>query len=344
MKSSCPCCGKSAGRLLCSIRSVPVMVNQLCYSREEALAVPRGDITLVSCPVCGLVWNRDYQPEKLTYDGQYDNSQDLGQEYRAHFRQMLDFLASNMELQGKKVLEIGCGKGRFLTTLAKETGCLACGVDPSYTGPSQSEDGACTFLPRPYDHTLAQLLGEGAFDCVILRQVLDQLPDPGEIICSIVWNLRTGGYLYVEGLDFQRLLKERSVLDLSYERYTYFTAYSLKYLMSSAGIKPVSQTSGFKGQYLAVLGRKGADVPAPWLTDGDLERGRANLAGLGSHGKIALWGAANRGVMFGILADGGGGILTACLTFFPRSRAVFSLAAGSPSQRQRRSKRAASHG
>jgi len=100
------------------------MVNQLCPSVEAAKAVPRGSIALAYCDGCGAAWNRDYHFETVSYDGQYDNSQDLGQEYQAHFSQMIVFLSSHLELKGKKVLEIGCGKGRFLTSLAKKTGCL----------------------------------------------------------------------------------------------------------------------------------------------------------------------------------------------------------------------------
>ncbi len=223
----CPCCGAKTGRLLCQVSSIPVMVNQLCRTERAARAVLRGDIALVCCEECGTVWNCSYYPEKLSYDAKYDNSQDLGREYRAHFRRMVDFLSSNVELKGKRVLEIGCGKGLFLTSLAKETGCLACGVDPSYLGEEKSADGLCAFLKKAYDQELARALGEGTFDCVIMRQVFDQLPNPRVMMQTIASNLRDGGYLYVEGLEFQNLLNQRSILDLSYERYTYFTAESL---------------------------------------------------------------------------------------------------------------------
>ena len=61
------------------------------------------------------------------------------------------------------------------------------------------------------------------------------LPNPGEVMRNIAFNLRMDGYLYVEGLEFQNLLTRRSILDLSYERRTYFTAESLKRVMSDAG-------------------------------------------------------------------------------------------------------------
>ena len=101
-----------------------------------------------------------------------------------------------------------------MTSLAKETGCLACGVDPSYLGEEKSADGLCAFLKKAYDQELARALGEGTFDCVIMRQVFDQLPNPRVMMQTIASNLRDGGYLYVEGLEFHNLLNQRSILDL----------------------------------------------------------------------------------------------------------------------------------
>lgn len=160
MGMNCPCCGNEKRKFLFQLCSIPVMANQLYCTREEAREVCRGDISLVQCDVCGAVWNCDYSPEKLSYDGRYDNSQDLGQQYQAHFEQMVDFLSSHVELKEKKVLEIGCGKGRFLTALAKKTGCMAYGIDPSYLGPEKSADGLCVFVKKAYDQAQAQSLGE----------------------------------------------------------------------------------------------------------------------------------------------------------------------------------------
>ncbi len=343
MDTYCPCCGAKTGRLLCRVNSIPVMVNQLCRTEREARAVLRGDISLMRCEECGTVWNCSYHPEELSYDAKYDNSQDLGWEYRAHFRRMIDFLSSNVELKGSKVLEIGCGKGLFLTSLAKETGCLACGVDPSYLGAEKSADGLCAFFKRAYDQELAQSLGEGAFDCIIMRQVFDQLPNPREMMQTIAFNLREGGCLYVEGLEFQNLLNQRSILDLSYERYTYFTVESLGQFMFDACIEQIEFTSSFQGQYMAVLGRKNAkgavhagrgyraqEASRPWITEQDLRQAGEKLAVLGREGNVALWGAANRGVMFCNLLDKEGALIDCVVDILPVKQGGFLPGSGHP--------------
>lgn len=339
----CPCCGNENKHLLFQVRSIPVMANRLYRSKKEAKAVRRGDITLDRCDACGTVWNCDYHFEELSYDGEYDNSQDLGQEYQAHFEQMIDFLSSNVELKGKKVLEVGCGKGRFLTALAKKTDCVACGIDPSYLGEENSADGLCVFIKKAYDKAQAQALGEGAFDCVIMRSVFEQLSKPDEMMRNVAFNLREGGYLYVEGLEFQRLLDRRSILDLSYERYTYFTFESLKRFMSYAGIGQSSSATGFKGQYMAVLGKKSVDAAAPltqagqsggleepWLTDRDLARSRERLEEMSRRGKIALWGAANRGVMFCNLLDREETLIDCVVDILPQKQGGFLPGSGHP--------------
>lgn len=339
----CPYCAGEEHRTLFRAGSIPVMVNQICRNKKEAGTVLRGDISLVRCEACGMVWNCDYHPEKLAYDAQYDNSQDLGLEYQAHFRRMVDFLRSNVELKGKKVLEIGCGKGHFLTCLSEETGCAACGVDPSYLGKEKSADRRCTFIKKSYDQELARVLGKGTFDCIIMRQVFDQLPNPREMMQTIAFNLREGGYLYVEGLEFQNLLNHRSILDLSYERYTYFTVESLERFMFDAGIEQIAFTNSFQGQYMAVFGRKNAKGPAPagcgyraqetsrpWITEQNLRRARENLEGLRRTGSIALWGAANRGVMFCNLLDRETVLIDCVVDILPAKQGGFLPGSGHP--------------
>lgn len=343
METHCPCCGKKQSAFLCQVNSIPVMVNQLCRTQKDARAVSRGNISLMFCEACGTVWNCNYYPEKLTYDAQYDNSQDLGLEYQTHFRQMLDFLSSNVELKEKQVLEIGCGKGRFLTSLAMETSCLACGIDPSYVGAEKSADGLCAFMKKPYDHTLAQSLGKGSFDCIIMRQVLDQLVNPRDMMRNIAWNLCAGGHLYVEGIEFRGLLNRRAILDLSYERYTYFTVESLEHMMSDVGIELTAHTTSFRGQYMAVLGRKRMDGPMPdncehhtldtsrpWAAGQNLMGAKERLRELRKAGKIALWGAANRGVMFCNLLDVDATLIDCVIDVLPQKQGGFLPGSGHP--------------
>ena len=333
-QNCCPCCGQSMAQSICRLGPVPVMVNQLCRTLEEARAVPKAEITLAQCKSCGVVWNRAYQPEKLVYNAQYENSQDLGKAYQAHFADILSFLNTHISLKGKRVLEIGCGKGRFLKELAKETGCQAYGVDPSYLG--NTESSGCHFYKEEFNESFARNLGKASFDCILLRQVFDQVaindsPLGSGFLEFVSSCLREDGYLYIEGLDFRYLQQNQSLLDLSYERYTYFSAETLERIMYQAGIMPVAKTSSFQGQYMAVIGRKsnafsripfvGAELS--WKADQAIQLGRRKLAQLAEKGRVAVWGAANRGVMFCNLLDDDCTLIDCMIDILPRKQGGF---------------------
>ena len=112
-QNCCPCCGQSMAQSICRLGPVPVMVNQLCRTLEEARAVPKAEIALAQCKSCGVVWNCAYQPEKLVYNAQYENSQDLGKAYQAHFADILSFLNTHISLKGKEYWKSGVEKDGF---------------------------------------------------------------------------------------------------------------------------------------------------------------------------------------------------------------------------------------
>jgi hypothetical protein len=43
-------------------------------TRESALAAREGRLVLSACRTCGFAWNRSFDPERLVYDDNYDNS------------------------------------------------------------------------------------------------------------------------------------------------------------------------------------------------------------------------------------------------------------------------------
>jgi SAM-dependent methyltransferase len=99
------------------------------------------------------------------------------------------------ELRGERVLEIGCGAGRFTEVLAA-AGAEVCAVDAT------SAVDACrrTVREAPNVHLLqADLLAlplePGSFDRVLCYGVLQHMPDPRAAFHALVAQVRPGGLL-----------------------------------------------------------------------------------------------------------------------------------------------------
>lgn len=104
-------------------------------------------------------------------------------------------------LQGKKLLEIGCGFGLFTILARKKYGLLALGIDPDSEGFIKVVDKAKRlahlyeihediFFPESGDKTH---FPENYFDIVYSSSVLEHVKNPGEIIKETLRVLKPGG-------------------------------------------------------------------------------------------------------------------------------------------------------
>jgi tRNA G46 methylase TrmB len=97
---------------------VPTLQNRVYSSPSDALAAKYGRLQVQACRRCGHAFNAAFDSALLVYDEHYNNdvpSPTFADYYRkiaTHFRQQ--YLP-----HGGKVLDIGCGKGQFLQTLAE---------------------------------------------------------------------------------------------------------------------------------------------------------------------------------------------------------------------------------
>jgi hypothetical protein len=140
MRDVCPICQATAPRRLDHRASVPVVLNRLAATVEQARAIACGELDMVSCGQCGFVWNRTFQPDAVPYDPEYENDQTHSAAFRAHVAQMAErVLAAAPQLGALDIAEVGCGQGAFLNALAVDAGerlHSAVGFDPAFRSDS----------------------------------------------------------------------------------------------------------------------------------------------------------------------------------------------------------------
>ena len=118
--TSCRLCGSSATDNFLTRRSVPVHQNRIARTRDEARSVARGYLQMVVCIECDFVFNAAFDPELLSYDEQYDNSQTCSPAFNEYVDELVNYLIEEQDVRGKRIAEIGCGKGAFLTRLVAD--------------------------------------------------------------------------------------------------------------------------------------------------------------------------------------------------------------------------------
>jgi hypothetical protein len=309
----CPVCGGDRLQAVADATDVPVFCNVLWDTQEEALAAPRGDITLAVCTDCGMLTNASFDPELVRYAPGYENSLHYSPVFQRFAEDLARRLIERYDLYYKRVVDIGCGRGDFLRLMCRATANRGIGYDPSYPG-GGSGNGNPSFVRGLYE-------GQEA-DFVVCRHVLEHLATPAELLEV----LPPGAGVYFEMPDGAYMLREAAVWDLIYEHPSYFTAPALRTLFERAGFTVLDIGASYGDQYLYLEAIR--DARAPGLAPSPERVVRLatcfratyhqkvggwndRLRELVADGRrIALWGAGSKGVTFLNTVEGGDEVAT----------------------------------
>lgn len=231
-KAGCSICGGKTRPFL-TRKNVPVHQNLVCDTREEALNVTRGDLTLVECE-CGFVFNETFDASLLSYGSNYNNDQMASTFFDEYVDSIVDYLC----LRNQTVVEIGCGKGDFLRKLAKHNTCI--GYDPSYTGELREE--RVSFVQGYYNFPLP-------CDWIVCRHVIEHLADPTSLILN-------APNIFFETPSLEWIVENDAWWDFFYEHCNYFTARTLEMVFALRGYTG-NVEKHFGGQYLWYNGHLG---------------------------------------------------------------------------------------
>ncbi len=116
----------------------------------------------------------------------------------------LTYIASKLDLTGKKVIDIGCGGGILSEGLAKLSANVT-GIDLNAAGIEvaklhQYESGTNV----EYLCTAAETIAaerEGQYDVVTCLEMLEHVPDPGAIIKAAATLVKPGGHVFFSTLN-----------------------------------------------------------------------------------------------------------------------------------------------
>lgn len=312
----CPACGGAETTVFHRQRRVPVNSCLLVDSKAEALDFPTGELQLAVCAACGFIYNQVFDAALVTYSSDYEETQGCSPRFQEFAAGLANTWIERYALQGKRLLEIGCGKGEFLATICELGGCTGVGIDPSAIPERLVTSADVTLIPEFFSATHATLDA----DVVICRHTLEHVARVAEFLRQIrdaIGN-RMDTLVLFELPDVARVLEEGAFWDVYYEHCSYFTAGSLARLFRACGFTVLNIELAFDGQYL-ILEAVPADVtstsPLPLEEDpGDVvaaavrfserfstmtEEWRTELAGQRAAGRrTALWGGGSKAVSY----------------------------------------------
>lgn len=311
----CPSCTSTDLTVIYAIEQVPVHSVLLLPTRESAMHFPTGDITLGFCRVCGFITNIDFDANLHDYSSRYEETQGFSSTFNTFHQKLVDHLIEKYDLRQKKVIEIGCGKGEFLTLLCEQGRNYGVGFDPAYV-PGRISSDRVTFIKDYYSEKYADYKA----DFICCKMTLEHIQDVSDFVGTVRRSIgdNTETVVFFQVPDVRRILQEVAFWDIYYEHCSYFSLGSLSRLFRKSGFEVVDLWKDYGDQYLMIEARPGRDQsPMLLQVDNDLEdltvdiyafvenhakklqRWRSDINAFMEHGdKVVLWGGGSKAVAF----------------------------------------------
>ena len=343
--TSCPVCDSNSIETFFERNNVPVHQNLLFNNHESAINIQRSNLKIAFCKECGFVFNYAFDLSKLDYGDKYDNTQDYSPMFQDYLNNLAQTLIFDKNVKNCKIIEVGCGKGKFLQKLIenKKLGNIGYGFDPSYTGPKSDLDGRINFRKSFYDEKCAELNA----DIVICRHVVEHVPEPIKLLRTIKNSLSGSSQprVFFETPDVEWILKNRVIWDFFYEHCSYFSKNSLITAFEQAGFEVEEVKNIFGTQYLllqATSERKKIEVTKNpgniFFLARDFSKYENKIRNnwlrkiqdLQTNGKVAIWGAGAKGTTFVNLIDPENKIIDSIIDLNPNKQGKYSSGTGHP--------------
>ena len=314
---TCPNCLKGDMSVFYQVPRVPVHSVLLMPTREIAVNFPKGDIALGHCSHCGFIANTVFDPTVHNYSAQYEETQGFSGTFQAFHRRLAEEMIEKYDLHGKKMIEIGCGKGEFLSLLCEMGNNSGVGFDPAFVSERNPSAGdtKVEFVADFYWEKYAHVQG----DFVCCKMTLEHIPDTANFVRTVRRSVgdRYDTVVFFQVPDMSRVLRDLAFWDIYYEHCSYFSAESLSLLFQRAGIRrdgcldrlrrSIPDDYGQAVAHHCIFGtpsriRRRMNKDIQFFTEHQAARmasWRSKLEETRSSGKRAVvWGSGSKGVAF----------------------------------------------
>jgi hypothetical protein len=97
-----------------TLKNSPIQSLVTIKTYEEAIAIPKKDLTLAFCSNCGFIFNSTFDTSIDYYTKGYEDQQGFSKTWLKFITEVTEKFIDRYDVRNKDIIEIGCGKGDFL--------------------------------------------------------------------------------------------------------------------------------------------------------------------------------------------------------------------------------------
>lgn len=249
------------------------------------------DLDIFQCAACGLVQTAH---EPVPYYREVIRAAAFSDEMQAFRRiQFADF-AARYGLRGKRLLEIGCGRGEYLSLFA-EAGLQAHGLEYAATAIEHCAAHGLHVTQGFIEHA-QQTLPTAPFDAFAVLNFLEHWPDPRASLRGIAHNLNDDAIGLVEVPNFDMILRHKLFTEFISDHVCYFTRDTLSVLLQLSGFEVIACESVWHDYILSAVVRKRrrCDVSGFSAARESLQQALNAFTRQHAAQGVAIWGAGHQ--------------------------------------------------
>ena len=245
---TCRICGEQLKSILV-YNNTPRIVQNL-PDEKEIINDTGIDLEIYQCQFCGTM---QHILEPVPYFKDVIRSAAVSQEILESKQKQFKNFIEKYCLEGKSILEVGCGKGEFLSLL-NSCNVAAVGLENSLASVKVCADNGLSVINGYIDSKHFKL--NNVFDGFVMFNYLEHLPNPKDVLKGIANNLNPEAVGIIEVPNSDMLFSENLHSEFMLDHIFYFTRKTLINLIEQCGFEVLDCSAVWHNYVLSAVVKK----------------------------------------------------------------------------------------
>lgn len=258
----------------------------------ESLESDKGvDLEVCQCSGCGLV---QISNAPVPYYKEVIRAVAISEEMKEFRRKQFSSFVQKYSLLGKKVIEVGCGRGEYLSIMQR-SGVDAYGLEYSSDSVAQCVKNGLK-VSKGFLQSSTDRLDDAPFDAFFMLSFLEHLPDPTSTLKGIYNNLTDNAIGLVEVPNFDMILQKNLFSEFIGDHLFYFTKETLGSTLRQNGFEIIECSEVWYDYIISavVKKRERLDISHFYKHQTQLKNEIESYTCRFKDKKVAIWGAGHQ--------------------------------------------------
>jgi 2-polyprenyl-3-methyl-5-hydroxy-6-metoxy-1,4-benzoquinol methylase len=289
--NKCRVCGQNYfDESLLRYENMPAAAQYLPNS--ESLGSDKGvNLEVCQCSGCGLV---QLSNNPVPYYREVIRATAFSEEMRDFRLGQFGSLIQKFALKGKKIIEIGCGRGEYLS-LMQQCGADVYGLEHSEESVAQCRKDRLK-VSKGFVESGAYRLDDAPFDAFYLLNYLEHLPDPNAVLRGIYNNVTDDAVGLFEVPNFDMMLRNKLFSEFVGDHLSYFTRETLNTTLRLNGFEIIECNEVWYDYIISAIVKKRAKLNLLHLNECQvqLKSEIQEYVARFKDKRVAIWGAGHQ--------------------------------------------------